>query len=115
MPTAATRRKRSRRPMTRVVSTRAASSCSSRTRDGGPRAWMRRSGPLAHHGDTLVTPLLLSDAPIVTWWPYEVPKDPAHDCIGAMSARRITDTTHCAHPDAALRTLRAVGRVGDAP
>src|SRR5664280_370457 len=71
---------------------------------------LRPSGQLAHHGDTLVTPLLLSDAPIVTWWPYEVPKDPAHDCIGAMSARRITDTTHCAHPDAALPVARPAGR-----
>jgi len=74
---------------------------------------LRPSGQLAHHGDTLVTPLLLSDAPIVTWWPYEVPKDPAQDCIGAMSARRITDTTHCANPDAALRRLRATHVPGD--
>lgn len=41
--------------------------------------------------DTLVTPLLLPDAPIVTWWPTNPPSSPINDILGGMSQRRITD------------------------
>ncbi len=71
------------------------------------------SGALANHEDTLVIPLLLSDAPIVTWWPYALPRDPAHNGIGAMSARRITDTIHTREPAVALNRLRSYHVPGD--
>ncbi|WP_129337159.1 glucose-6-phosphate dehydrogenase assembly protein OpcA [Cellulomonas endophytica] len=58
--------------------------------------------------DTLVMPLLLPDAPIVTWWPYEMPEDPAAHPLGRMAQRRITDSTRCADPGAALRQLARV-------
>ena len=58
-------------------------------------------------------PLLLPDAPIVTWWPYEIPDNPAEHPLGRMAARRITDTTQCAKPNAALRALAASHTDGD--
>ncbi|MBN9374176.1 MAG: glucose-6-phosphate dehydrogenase assembly protein OpcA, partial [Cellulomonas sp.] len=61
------------------------------------------AGELQQHLDTLVTPLLLPDAPIVVWWPFEVPDDPAEHPIGRMGVRRITDTTQCSSPTSALR------------
>jgi glucose-6-phosphate dehydrogenase assembly protein OpcA len=74
---------------------------------------LRPTGELANHLDTLVTPLLLPDAPIVAWWPYEVPEDPAKDPVGRMAQRRITDTTQCTNPIASLRRLAAVHAEGN--
>ena len=71
---------------------------------------LRPSGALRDHGDTLVIPLLLPDAPIVAWWPFEPPADPAHDPIGRMAQRRITDSTKCTQPLEALRRLAATSR-----
>lgn len=66
---------------------------------------LRPSTALSHHLDTLVLALLLPDAPIVAWWPYAVPDDPAQHPIGQLARRRITDTTESAHPAQALRRL----------
>ncbi len=74
---------------------------------------LRPSAQLVPYGDTLVMPLLLPDAPIVTWWPYEPPEDPANHPLGRMAQRRITDTTACAAPQEALRKLSAVHQPGD--
>ena len=74
---------------------------------------LRPSGQLERHLDTLVIPLLLPDAPIVTWWPYEIPDNPAEHPLGRMATRRITDTTQCAQPNAALRALAAAHTDGD--
>ena len=75
---------------------------------------LRPSGAAASpHGDTLVMPLLLPDAPIVAWWPYEPPEDPAQHPLGRMAQRRITDSTSCARPAAVLRRLAGVHQPGD--
>jgi glucose-6-phosphate dehydrogenase assembly protein OpcA len=74
---------------------------------------LRPSAQLMPHGDTLVMPLLLPDAPIVTWWPYEPPEDPAHHPLGVMAQRRITDSTACAAPQQVLRRLAGVHQPGD--
>ena len=74
---------------------------------------LRPMGELSHHLDTLVTPLLLPDAPIVVWWPFEVPEDPASDPVGRMAQRRITDTTQCSDPIASLRRLAEVHAEGN--
>jgi glucose-6-phosphate dehydrogenase assembly protein OpcA len=74
---------------------------------------LRPSGQLREHTDTLVIPLLLPDAPIVVWWPYEVPADPSEHPIGAMAQRRITDTTTAKNPIKALRGLVKVYAPGD--
>lgn len=68
---------------------------------------LRPSGQLENHLDTLVIPLLLPDAPIVTWWPYEIPDNVAESQLGGMATRRITDSTQVARPRAALRKLAA--------
>ncbi len=56
---------------------------------------------------------MLPDAPIVAWWPHEVPHDPSADPVGTMAGRRVTDTLECAHPQDSLRTLRAAYHEGD--
>lgn len=63
--------------------------------------------------DTLVMPLLLPDAPIVTWWPGTAPSSPVHDVLGSMSQRRITDAARCADPLAMLKRLRRGYAAGD--
>ena len=74
---------------------------------------LRPGGELLEHLDTLVIPLLLPDAPIVTWWPGEAPENPAEHPVGAMAQRRITDSTTCANPLGTLQRLREVYAEGD--
>lgn len=78
---------------------------------------LRPSGPGGDDGDeeldTLLMPLLLPDAPIVAWWPFDVPDDPAAHPLGAMAGRRITDTTTATDPGAALRRLARSYTAGD--
>jgi glucose-6-phosphate dehydrogenase assembly protein OpcA len=63
---------------------------------------LRVYGQLSDHGDSVVVPLLLPDAPIVAWWPGPPPERPAEDPIGAMAQRRITDAALAAKPIASL-------------
>jgi glucose-6-phosphate dehydrogenase assembly protein OpcA len=65
------------------------------------------------HADTLVTPLLLPDAPIVTWWPALVPLVPSATGLGAMAQRRITDSKGELNPAAVLCGLSDGYRPGD--
>ncbi len=75
---------------------------------------LRLYGPLASHGRAVVTPLLLADSPIVTWWPVEAPKDPANDPIGAIAQRRITDASRTSGtPRSVLKRLAAAYAPGD--
>ncbi|MDR2373598.1 MAG: glucose-6-phosphate dehydrogenase assembly protein OpcA [Bifidobacteriaceae bacterium] len=53
-----------------------------------------RGGP-GDHLDAVATPLLLSDAPVVVWWPDRRPPVPAADTLGRLASRRITDVTAC--------------------
>lgn len=53
---------------------------------------MRLHGELADHADNAVTPLLLPDTPVVVWWPFTSPRNPAADSLGALATRRITDS-----------------------
>ena len=71
--------------------------------------------PLAamEHADTLITPLLLPDAPIVAWWPAVVPLVPSAEGLGAMAQRRITDTKGANNPAAVLCALSDGYRAGD--
>jgi glucose-6-phosphate dehydrogenase assembly protein OpcA len=59
---------------------------------------LRVYGPLADHGDSVVVPFLLPDAPIVAWWPGACPEVPIEDPIGRMAQRRITDSSHARNP-----------------
>ncbi|WP_158889999.1 glucose-6-phosphate dehydrogenase assembly protein OpcA [Amycolatopsis anabasis] len=65
---------------------------------------LRLYGPLAAQGQSAVVPLLLPDAPIVTWWPGTGPKDPAKDPLGQLAQRRITDSAAERNPIRALTT-----------
>ena len=59
---------------------------------------LRLYGKLATHGDSVVTPLLLPDSPLVAWWPTDAPAQPVEDPIGAMAQRRITDAAMARNP-----------------
>ncbi|MFV0633644.1 glucose-6-phosphate dehydrogenase assembly protein OpcA [Demequina sp.] len=74
---------------------------------------LRPSGEQTAHADTLVTPLLLPDAPIVAWWPAAVPADAGSSGIGQMAARRIIDTKGEDDADALLRQVAASYQPGD--
>ncbi len=75
---------------------------------------LRLYGPLAAHGRSVVTPLLLADSPIVAWWPEGGPKAPAEDPVGAMAQRRVTDAARMAGaPRAVLGKLAAAHHPGD--
>ena len=65
---------------------------------------MRMYGRLALHAESVVLPLLAPDAPVVTWWFGEPPQLIAHDPLGVIADRRITDAMAAADPLAALRT-----------
>ena len=52
---------------------------------------MRMYGRLALHAESVVLPLLAPDAPVVTWWHGEPPDQIAHDPLGVVADRRITD------------------------
>lgn len=74
---------------------------------------LRLYGQLAEHGDSVVVPFLLPDAPIVAWWPVDCPEVPADDRIGRMAQRRITDASHSRHPVKTLQQRAARHRPGD--
>ncbi|MFC0674810.1 6-phosphogluconolactonase [Brachybacterium hainanense] len=74
---------------------------------------LRARGTVMSNLDTLIMPLLLPDAPIVTWWPEGAPSSPVHDVLGSMSQRRITDAAACDEPTAMLKRLRRGYASGD--
>ncbi|GAA3447438.1 glucose-6-phosphate dehydrogenase assembly protein OpcA [Planomonospora venezuelensis] len=59
---------------------------------------LRLYGELTRHADSVVSPLLLTDTPVVAWWPRECPDVPAKDPIGALAQRRIVDARPAAEP-----------------
>lgn len=52
---------------------------------------LRAFGDAASNAESLVTGLLLPDAPVVAWWPDEAPLDAADSPLGRIAQRRITD------------------------
>ncbi len=54
---------------------------------------LRLRNSLSDHAASVVLPLLLSDTPVVAWWPAGHPADLATDPIGRLASRRIIDTT----------------------
>lgn len=59
---------------------------------------LRTHGPLADHTDSVVLPLLLPDAPVVTWWAGGSPRVPSEAALGKLAQRRVTDATQCEDP-----------------
>ncbi|MFC0107091.1 glucose-6-phosphate dehydrogenase assembly protein OpcA [Kibdelosporangium aridum] len=74
---------------------------------------LRIYGELVEHGETCVIPLLLPDAPVVAWWPFESPEKPAEDPIGQLAHRRITDAATDKDPVRALEHRRSTYSDGD--
>ncbi|WP_051125688.1 glucose-6-phosphate dehydrogenase assembly protein OpcA [Schaalia vaccimaxillae] len=63
--------------------------------------------------DLLVMPLLLSDTPVVAYWPGVPPTDPAKHPLGTIAGRRITDTRETDCPLDTLAALSTVYQDGD--
>lgn len=61
------------------------------------------AGPVAGNLQSVVTPLLLPDTPIVAWWPTHAPADPSTNPIGKIAHRRITDALYGGEPALADR------------
>ena len=70
-------------------------------------------GQLAEENESLVSALLLPDAPIVAWWPHGAPADAARTSIGSIAHRRITDSANEPDPVGALSTIRETYTAGD--
>ncbi|MBC7374898.1 MAG: glucose-6-phosphate dehydrogenase assembly protein OpcA [Frankiales bacterium] len=68
----------------------------------GEAAVLRMYGRLALHAESVVLPLLAPDAPVVTWWYGEPPYLIAHDPLGVLAGRRVTDTSLSPQPLEAL-------------
>ena len=71
---------------------------------------LRLYGELTRHADSVVSPLLLTDTPVVAWWPTDGPEVPSKDPIGVLAQRRIVDARSAADPVKAI-TGRAHGYV----
>jgi glucose-6-phosphate dehydrogenase assembly protein OpcA len=74
---------------------------------------LRAYGDAASDPESLVTGLLLPDAPVVAWWPGEAPEIPAESPLGRIAYRRITDASAQSDPQAALIRICSTYRPGD--
>ena len=63
---------------------------------------LRLSGAMAKRPASVILPLLLSDSPVIAWWPFTGPDNLAADPIGALADRRITDSAADKDPCKAL-------------
>ncbi len=74
---------------------------------------LRAYGEAASDPESLVTGLLLPDAPVVAWWPGEAPVKPSTSAIGRIAQRRITDAASQSDPHAWLVCLANNYEPGD--
>ena len=74
---------------------------------------LRATGAAASNEESLVTGLLLPDAPVVAWWPDHPPAVPVESPIGRIAQRRITDASTARSPEERLSELGAVHSPGD--
>ncbi|MGI5272182.1 glucose-6-phosphate dehydrogenase assembly protein OpcA [Nonomuraea sp. CA-218870] len=77
----------------------------------GETVVLRLYGELTDHADSVVSPLLLPDTPVVAWWPSRAPEVPSADPIGMLAQRRLTDAKTAADGVASLMD-RAKGYAG---
>jgi glucose-6-phosphate dehydrogenase assembly protein OpcA len=86
-----------------------------RTGEGAPgqTVLLRMYGPMGLHADSVVTPLLVPDTPVVTWWPRNGPATPSGDPLGILAQRRVTDAASAPDPAEALVALAVGYRPGD--
>ena len=97
--------------------TRALSRLDAEIRSGegtpGQTVLLRLYGPMSEHADSVVTPLLVPDTPVVTWWHGLIPAVPSAQPLGALAQRRVTDAARAQAPTEALAALSAGYRPGD--
>lgn len=74
---------------------------------------LRAFGEAASDPESLVTGLLLPDAPVVAWWPGEVPANVAESAIGRIATRRITDAASQKDAIAHFKNLAKTYQPGD--
>ncbi len=74
---------------------------------------LRAYGEAASDSESLITGLLLPDAPVVAWWPSEAPENPSQSSIGRIAGRRITDVGAQKSPAEHLRKLANNYSAGD--
>jgi len=79
----------------------------------GEAAVLRMYGRLALHAESVVLPLLAPDAPVVTWWFGRPPNLIAHDPLGVLADRRVTDVSLADDPLEALHQRAADYAPGD--
>ncbi len=79
----------------------------------GQTVLLRIQGELNEHVDSVITPLLVPDTPVVIWWPGRAPEAPAADPLGVLGQRRITDAAAGEEPRERLLHLAAGYRPGD--
>jgi glucose-6-phosphate dehydrogenase assembly protein OpcA len=79
----------------------------------GQTVLLRIYGDLNGHVDSVVTPLLVPDTPIVIWWPGKSPLAPATDPLGLLGQRRITDAAESDAPRERLLELAEGYQPGD--
>jgi glucose-6-phosphate dehydrogenase assembly protein OpcA len=74
---------------------------------------LRAYGEAASDAESLVTGLLLPDAPVVAWWPDQAPANASKSEVGRIATRRITDAASQKDPHAFLSNLAKTYSPGD--
>lgn len=74
---------------------------------------LRAFGEVSDDPESLVTGLLLPDAPVVAWWPTEAPANAKASQIGRIATRRITDAAESTDHKAFLANLAKTYAPGD--
>jgi glucose-6-phosphate dehydrogenase assembly protein OpcA len=74
---------------------------------------LKAYGDTASDEEGLVTGLLLSDAPVVAWWPGDAPEVVSQSPLGRIAQRRITDAAVQADPRGFLQHLSSTYAPGD--
>ena len=74
---------------------------------------LKAYGEASSDPESLVTGLLLPDAPVVAWWPGIAPAKPSTSAIGRIAQRRITDAAAQKDPHAWLSNLAKNYAPGD--
>jgi len=74
---------------------------------------LRAYGDVAADEQSLVTALLLPDAPVVVWWPNDAPERVSTSALGKIAQSRITDAAGTADAIASLEKLSKNYAAGD--
>ncbi|HET6296191.1 MAG TPA: glucose-6-phosphate dehydrogenase assembly protein OpcA [Kribbella sp.] len=79
----------------------------------GEAVLLRLHGDLARVPESVITPLLLPDSPVIVWWPGGGPKVPAEDPLGKIGRRRVTDAAGTRRATEVFKTRAEGYRPGD--